>query len=313
MKFNLSNLEFKKSTWYLISGMFIWAIYWGYTTYTFVLPIRTKSVEWFNKDCKETIERCAEINAADLSRTMSYEIQVIFGQIAFSLIVFWCFFVTFKYLYKFIKDGFLNEFKWAGVSLLRKASIVLLGLFNAIVIVILYFTIDEYQKTSYVAVIPNTNVFVSKYPNKDPEYITATGSWKNVDEYYDSYGYSKIQGSRIRCEKSKNTCYEATSSADGKYMHVDLIDYPIINWNDDSVTYGGDGSCRRDLMTINVSTKSVSRSIEYLHNAGCDTSLKNEYSQMVDGFDIYWKERQKLDSLIAKFIKFVLNIRDEDN
>jgi hypothetical protein len=50
-----------------------------------------------------------------------------------------------------------------------------------------------------------------------------------------------------------------------------------------------------------------------LHTAGCDTSLKNEYSQMVEGYDVYLEEREKLDSFITKFIKFVLNIREEDN
>jgi len=51
---------------------------------------------------------------------------------------------------------------------------------------------------------------------------------------------------------------------------------------------------------------------EYLHTAGCDTSRENEFSQMVEGYDVYVEERKKLDSLITKFIKFALNIREEN-
>ena len=308
MKFNFSNLKLKKSTWYLISGMFLWALYWGYTAYNFVLSEKIKSVDYFNEGCQESIKKCAEYKVGEVSRMMEYELQIILAEVVLALIIFWCFFITFKYLYKFIKVGFLNEFRWVGVSLLKKTAIVLLGLFNVLVILFLYFTLDDYQKSAYVSVIPNTSLMVSKIPHENPKYINAQGTWRNIDKYSESTGYPNIQSSKIRCLKSENTCYEAIASANKQYMHVDLIDYPIINWNDDSVTYGEEGLCRKDLHTINVSTKSVSRSFEYLQTAGCDTSLKNKYSQMVDGYDVYVEERKKLDSLITKFIKLVLNI-----
>ena len=134
MKFNLINLKFKKSTWCLISGMFTWAIYWGYTSYNFVLSKNIRTVEYLNKDCKESLQECAKYNSSELSRMMGNEFLLISMQIVFSLILFWCFFITFKYLYKFIKVGFLSEFKWTDLSFIKKILIVLLGLFNILVL-----------------------------------------------------------------------------------------------------------------------------------------------------------------------------------
>jgi hypothetical protein len=313
MKFNLSHLKFNKSTWYLISGMFIWAIYWGYTSYTYVLPKNIRSVEYLNEDCKESLQECAKYNSSELSRMMGYEIQVILAQIAFSLIVFWCFFVTFKYLYKFIKVGFINEFTWASLSLLKKTSIVLLGVFNVLVILVLYAFLNEHQKSTYVTSVPGYNVVVFAYPKNNISYVVAEGTWKNLDDYSKQSTFSKIQVSKIKCTKSENTCYEAIASAYKNTINIQLDEYQIINWTSDSVSFGEQNECSNKVNTINFVTKSVSQKYEYLQNAGCDTSLKNQYSQMVNGYDVYLSEREKLDSLITKFIKFVLNIREESD
>ena len=313
MNLNLSNLKFKKSTWYLMSGMFIWAIYWGYTSYNLAISKNIETVQYLNKDCKESLQECAKYNSSELSRMMGNEFLIIFTQIVFFLILFWCFFISFKYLYKFIKVGFLSEFKWTDLSFIKKTSIVLLGLFNILVLLFLYAALNELEKSSYVSVIPGNLVFVHKYPENNPVYVSAEGTWKNLDKYSKESMFSKIQVSKIECKKSENTCYEAIASAYKNSMHVNLDEYQIINWTDDSVSFGQQRECSKKVNTINFITKSVSQSYEYLHTAGCDTSLKNEYSQMVEGYDVYLEEREKLDSFITKFIKFVLNIREKNN
>ena len=314
MMFNFSNkLKFKKSTWYLISGMFIWAIYWGYTSYNLAISKNIETVQYLNKDCKESLQECAKYNSSELSRMMGNEFLMIFTQIVFFLILFWCFFLTFKYLYRFIKFGFLSEFKWADLSFLKKTSIVLLGLFNTLVILFLYAALNELEKSSHVSVVPGNLIHVFAFPEKNPSFVSAEGTWKNLDKYSKESMFSKIQVSKIECKKSENTCYEAIASANKNYMHVYLDEYQIITWTADSVSFGQQRECSNKVNTINFITKSVSQSYEYLHTAGCDTSLKNEYSQMVEGYDVYLEEREKLDSFVTKFIKFVLNIREENN
>ena len=199
------------------------------------------------------------------------------------------------------------------MSLLRKASVLLLGLFNGLVILLLYAFLNEHQKSAYVSVVPGVQVHVFAYPENNPSYVTAEGTWKNSYKYSKESMFSKIQVSKIECKKSENTCYEAIASAYKNSMHVNLDEYQIINWTDDSVSFGQQRECSNKVNTINFVTKSISQSYEYLHTAGCDTSLKNEYSQMVEGYDVYLEEREKLDSLITKLIKFVLNIREENN
>ncbi len=173
-------------------------------------------------------------------------------------------------------------------------------------------TLDDYQKSSYVSVMPNSFVNVSKYPDNDPVFISAEGSWIEKDGFTKHPFGIELQTSKIECNKTKNVCYEAIARANGKYMYVDLREHEILDWKSNSVKFGIELQCLNELNTIDVTTKSVSRVLEYKHIANCDTSTKDEYFHMGKGFDVYMKEKNGLDSLLVKFIKFIFNVKDHD-
>jgi len=304
MIFNAFGLNLKKSTWCIILATLAWAIYWAASEYSYQLKEVADRVNLFNSDCQLTLTECNLIKTNEITSSMTDAIYTILAKVTFFVALIFSFGVSFKYIFKFIKLGFLNEVKWSSATKCKKAFVIYLVAFNFMVLLLIYLILNEAQKASNIAVSPNDSVGVFAYPKKNPTFVTASGSWKSKNDYFVTN--NTMQASSIKCYKAESLCYEAEATARGKFMHSYLKIYPIQDWTSNSVSYGEDGECFKDVYVINYQTETISHSRTYKKLPNCSPS-KDEYEYMVDGFDLYMDKYKKLDSLVTSFIAFLFN------
>lgn len=146
----------------------------------------------------------------------------------------------------------------------------------------------EYKPIS----LPLLHIFTDFWDNG---FVSASGTWVFSN---DKMGEPE-QSSKIICDRSTNTCTEATAIIyhSGNYgLFVDIDRYEIERWDEhEIVTKPREFECTRYVIRFNKLQKSVTKIRSTISNEGmCKGIEDNEkYLVLTDGFKVYWELYQE--------------------
>lgn len=199
--------------------------------------------------------------------------------------------------------GFRAVVPWGTMTLPRKSFVVGCILFGSIialfgVLIMLNLYVDKQ--------VPVSLGFKFFYQSDDV--VSAKGTWTREDSKDGSISGFPLQTSEINCYRKWNQCFEARATVNGGMAFVELVEYEIESWSDTTIVFRNDFQCFSEVFTIDLKTKSVNgigRAIAP-KNEGCRLQNSEWSYHLIDGFKVYWEQKQKARPLLLRLIQTLL-------
>jgi hypothetical protein len=201
--------------------------------------------------------------------------------------------------------GFRTAMSWATITWPKRLFVVFCAMISLSAVLFGTLTVLNLYVDTQVPVALGLRALVIK---TGEDFVTAEGTWTRSGETLGSSIGFPLQTSRIQCNRQERRCTEARASVSGNTLVSELILYDVESWTPNSIVFRYDAPCATEVFTIDLNTEAVSGAGHTINEdaAFCKMRADNEHRWnylLSDGFDVYWKQRQKARPLLLRLIQ----------
>lgn len=259
-----------------------------------------QSCETYNSIRRDGVKEPCDERRDKLRASMSgMKSSVIEAALPVVLYLF-CGFVLF-YVARALYIGLGIVINWRELSIFRRVLVSLVAVFSALLLCLAALVGLGSMVTNKVPVALGYRASVSSVAVDGSGLVTAEGTWviKSNVRVNGNYSAFPLQTSKIECWKHKRQCVEAKAyifpGNKNNTLVADLITYEIESWSPTAIVMYENGACARDVITIDLITKTVNGVMQPAGDEYCKKNREGDAKsfRLEDGYTVWSQEREK--------------------